>query len=122
MAVMTVMTVMTAVRAEGAAQRPESRRVADAPAAASPSGRPVLLETGGDVATDQLDPREVIRGPHDGSITTRSAPPPLSEATRNASAASSIGNRWVIRVRAMSGSSASMAAASSISRPPSCAQ
>ena len=45
-----------------------------------------------------------------------------SAATRNASAASSMGNRCVISVRTMSGSSANMAAASSISRPPSWAQ
>ena len=60
--------------------------------------------------------------PQEGSSTTRTAPLALSEATRNASSASSIGKRWVIRVRAMSGSWASMRAASSISRPFSWAQ
>ena len=52
-------------------------------------------------------------------MTTRSAPAARSPATRKASAASAMGKRWVISARAMSGSSASVAAASSISRPPS---
>ena len=74
-----------------------------------------------EVVDDNADV-EVVGCLHDGSITTRTAPPALSDATRNASAASSMGKRCVIRVRTISGSSASMAAASSISRPPSCAQ
>jgi hypothetical protein len=52
-----------------------------------------------------------------GSMTTRMAFVDLSAATRKASEASSIGNRWVMIVRAISGSSASICAACSISRP-----
>ena len=55
---------------------------------------------------------------HDGSITTRIAPAARSSATRNASAASSIGKRCVITARAISGCSASIDAVSSISRRP----
>ncbi len=55
-----------------------------------------------------------------GSRTTLIAPDARSAATRNASGASSSGNRCVISVAATSGSPASSAAASSRSRPPGC--
>src|SRR5207302_7397159 len=57
-----------------------------------------------------------------GSITTRIEPDARSLATRNASAASSIGKRCVMTVFAISGSSASIWATSSISRRPSWVQ
>ena len=79
--------------------------------------RAELVEGGVEVVDDDADV-ELVGGVH-GSSTTRSAPERRSAATRKASSASSSGKRWVIRVRAISGSSASMAAASSISRPPS---
>ena len=49
-----------------------------------------LVQRGVEVVNDDPDV-EVVGCPHDGSITTRSAPAAFSEATRNASAASSIG-------------------------------
>ena len=54
-----------------------------------------------------------------GSMTTRIVPDARSPATRKASAASSMGKRCVMSAPGISGSSASIAAASSISRPPS---
>lgn len=64
-------------------------------------------------------PTWIVGGLYDGSMTTRIAPLLLSAATRKASVASSSGNRWVITVCAIDGSSASMAATSSNSRTPS---
>jgi hypothetical protein len=57
-------------------------------------------------------------GVRQGCRTTLMAPEALSPATRNASAACSRAKRWVITVCAMFGLSASIAAASSVSRTP----
>src|SRR5205807_334301 len=61
-------------------------------------------------------------GQDEGSTTTRRAPVDLSEATRNASAASSIGKRWVTSASTRWGVDASRLAASSKSRPCACRQ
>ena len=80
--------------------------------------RPWGLRVLEQVVVTMRTPGRPAGGAH-GSITTRTAPEPLSPATRNASDASSMGKRWVMSVRTISGSSASIFAASSISRPPS---
>ena len=60
--------------------------------------------------------RHVVSHRQEGSTTTRNTPLDLSCASRNASTASSIGNRWVIRALVSSGRAARRSAASTKSR------
>jgi hypothetical protein len=60
--------------------------------------------------------RHAVSHRQEGSTTTRNTPLDLSCAIRKASTASSIGNRWVIRVLVSSGRAASRSAASAKSR------